>query len=100
MLLRYRPHSRRCTGVARLNFTFKSTKIIILFPNAIETLRKSIEAASKHVALVCAPLWDCDAQRPIYGVKIYRWPIVKQFPYENNASCEIEQLTRLRAARL
>jgi hypothetical protein len=71
---------------------------MVLFPDAIETLRKSIETAPKHVALVCAPLWDCDARRLIYGVKIYRWPTVKQFPYRNNASCEIEQLARLRAA--
>src|SRR6516165_8570913 len=65
---------------------------MILFPDAIETLRKSMESAPKNMALVCAPLWDCDAQCLIYGVKIYRWPIVKQFPYRNNASCEIEQL--------
>jgi hypothetical protein len=71
---------------------------MILFPDAIETLRKSMESAPKNMALVCAPLWDCDAQCLIYGVKIYRWPIVKQFPYRNNASCEIEQLERLRAA--
>lgn len=71
---------------------------MILLPDAIRRLRKSIQAAAENIALLCAPLWDCDARCHIYGVKIYRAPIVKLFPYRNNASCEIEQLARLRAA--
>jgi hypothetical protein len=84
----------RCTT----EFYVQVDEDMILFPDAIQRLRKSIETAPRNVALVCAPLWDCDAQCLIYGVKIYRWSIVKQFPYINNASCEIEQLGRLRAA--
>ena len=37
-------------------------------------------------------------QRAIHGVKIYRLSIVKQFPYSNTQSCEIEQVARLQAA--
>jgi hypothetical protein len=71
---------------------------MILFPHAIETLRDSIGHAANNVALLCAPLWDCDADRAIQGVKIYRSSIVKQFPYENSMSCEIRQIAKLQAA--
>lgn len=71
---------------------------MILFPHAIQTLRSSIGSSAENVAMTCAPLWDCDAECSIYGVKIYRSSIVKQFPYKNTASCEIEQLARLRTA--
>jgi hypothetical protein len=71
---------------------------MILFPHAVQTLRRSIELAPRKFAMTCAPLWDCDAQRLLYGVKIYRSSIVKQFPYRNTVSCDSEQLARLRAA--
>jgi hypothetical protein len=70
---------------------------MLLFPHAVQALRTSIASASRNVWSSCAPLWDCDAQRAIYGVKIYRLSIVKQFPYSNTPSCEIEQVARLRA---
>jgi hypothetical protein len=82
----------------RTEFFIQVDEDMILFPNAVQTLRRSIEFAPKKIAMTCAPLWDCDAQRLIYGVKIYRASIVKQFPYRNTAGCEIEQLGRLRAA--
>jgi len=85
---------RRC----RTDFYIQVDEDMILFPHAVETLRRAIRSAPKNIALSCAPLWDCDAQRAIHGIKIYRSSIVKQFPYRNTASCEIEQLSRLRAA--
>ena len=57
-----------------------------------------MHSAPENVAIICAPLWDCDAERAIYGVKIYRTSIVKRFPYKNVMSCEIEQLDRIKAA--
>ena len=33
--------------------------------------------------------------RPILGVKIYRHEIVKQFPYRDTLSCEVNQLKRM-----
>jgi hypothetical protein len=82
----------------RTEFYVQVDEDMILFPHAIQSLRRSIGRAWKKNALVCAPLWDCDAELLIYGVKIYRSSIVKQFPYRNTASCEKEQLARLRAA--
>ena len=48
--------------------------------------------------MVCGALWDCDVEHPIYGVKIYRHGIVKNFPYRDTFSCEKTQLNELRAA--
>ena len=82
----------------RTEFYIQVDEDMILFPHALQTLRNSIGSAPTKIAMICAPLWDCDAERAIYGIKIYRSSIVKQFPYRNTASCEIEQLERLRAA--
>jgi glycosyltransferase involved in cell wall biosynthesis len=71
---------------------------MLLHPKAIETLHELIEQSSPDVALLCAPLWDCDVERPILGVKIYRHDIVKQFPYRNTLSCEVKQLNEILAA--
>lgn len=71
---------------------------MILRPHAIEKLHGMITASPPNVALVCAPLWDLDVQKPILGVKIYRHDIVKQFPYENTMACDIMQLDRMYAA--
>ena len=71
---------------------------MLLFPTAIETLRSRMQRADRNVAMICAALWDCDAERPIYGVKIYRHSIVRNFPYENTTSCERTQLAQIRHA--
>ena len=71
---------------------------MILFPEAIATLERLIRESPPQVALACATLWDCDTERSIYGVKIYRHAIVRQFPYENTLSCEVRQLDRIYAA--
>jgi hypothetical protein len=34
------------------------------------------------VALICPPLWDCNIEHTIQGLKIDRHSIVKDFPYE------------------
>ena len=72
----------------RTEFYIQVDEDMLLFPHAVRALRTSIGSAPKNIALSCAPLWDCDAERTIYGVKIYRFSIVKQFPYRNTASCE------------
>jgi hypothetical protein len=82
----------------RTEFYIQVDEDMLLFPHAVRALRTSIGSAPRNIAMSCAPLWDCDAQRTIYGVKIYRFAIVKQFPYRNTASCEVEQLARLRVA--
>jgi hypothetical protein len=85
---------KRC----RTDYYVQVDEDMILFPHAIATLRGLIASLPQNAAVACAPLWDCDAQCAIYGVKIYRSSTVKQFPYRNCASCEIEQLVRLKAA--
>jgi hypothetical protein len=71
---------------------------MILSPEAIQQLEYSIRDAPANTALVCAPLWDCDCERPIHGVKIYRHAIAKQFPYRDELSTEKGQLARIEAA--
>ncbi|MCW5977809.1 MAG: hypothetical protein KIT09_07010 [Bryobacteraceae bacterium] len=69
---------------------------MLLFPHAVETLFQRIACEPPTTALVCAPLWDCDMEESLHGVKIFRHEIVRQFPYENTFSCEKTQLNQLR----
>lgn len=71
---------------------------MMLFPHAIGTLFQRIVASPENVAIIAAPLWDCDVEMPIQGVKIYRHQIVAKFPYEDSSSCDIEQMKQLLAA--
>lgn len=83
---------RRC----RSRYYIQVDEDMLLFPSAVKKLWQTIARAAPEVAIVCAPLWDCDVERSIYGVKIYRSEIVRRFPYRNVLSCEKEQLLRLR----
>lgn len=69
-----------------------------LFPSAIESLERMMQESPPSVALICAYLWDCETHQPIQGVKIYRHSILKQFPYRDTLSCEIEQIARMKEA--
>ncbi len=71
---------------------------MLLHPDALARLHELIEDADAAVPLVCAPLWDCDVERPLLGVKIYRHAIVSRFPYRNTISCEVSQLQEMAAA--
>jgi hypothetical protein len=71
---------------------------MILHPTAIERLYSLIASAPPHIALIIAPLWDCDMEAPLYGVKVYRHEIVRRFPYEDALGCERAQATRIRQA--
>lgn len=65
---------------------------------ALERLVNAISEADSRTGIVCGPLWDCDVEQAIYGVKIYRHSIVRHFPYRNTFSCEISQLAELQRA--
>jgi len=82
----------------RTPFYVQVDEDMILFPEAIERLQIMLEQSAPDTAIICAPLWDCDVQRPIQGLKIYRHEIVKQFPYRDLMICEIDQLRRIEAA--
>jgi hypothetical protein len=84
----------RCTAA----FYVQVDEDMILFPDAIAKLETMIREASPQVAMICAPVWDCDTDQPIYGVKIYRHEIVRRFPYQDSLSCETQQLDRIKAA--
>ena len=71
---------------------------MLLSPDAVERLETCMRGAAERVALVCAPLWDCDTERPIYGLKIYRHAIASRFPYENSLSCETRQVAQIESA--
>ena len=68
---------------------------MMLYPHALATLREMMDQSDAGVPLVCVPLWDCDVERPILGVKIYRHEVVCRFPYRDTLSCEVEQLRRM-----
>ena len=86
--------NRRC----RTPYYVQVDEDMLLFPNAIASLYEHITSASPRVAMMSAPLWDCDIGRSIYGVKIYRHEIVRRFPYQETHSSEANQVNRLRAA--
>jgi len=71
---------------------------MILRPAAVERLYCSMRAASKRTALICGWLWDVYMDQPVQGVKIYRYEIVKRFPYTNSFSCEWTQVLEMGAA--
>ncbi len=71
---------------------------MLLHPHALEQLHAEIAQAPAEVAMVCAALWDCDIERAILGVKIYRHEIVRQFPYRDAVSTEVKQLHAMQAA--
>jgi hypothetical protein len=82
----------------RTPFYVQVDEDMILFARAIHTLQRLIRLSPPNVAMICAPLWDCDIQAAIQGIKIYRHAIVRHFPYENILSCEIRQLDQIVAA--
>jgi hypothetical protein len=71
---------------------------MLLAPDAVERLEKLIQNSPPSVALICVPLWDCDTEQPIHGLKVYRHGIVKQFPYEDRLSCELRQIQQITSA--
>src|SRR5436309_9592835 len=70
---------------------------MLLVPDAIATLVAAMSSAPPQVAIVCAPLWDVDTERSIYGVKIYRHHIMVAYPYANTFSPDMEQVGRMEA---
>lgn len=61
---------------------------MMLYPHTLARLRELIVQSDTSVPLVCAPLWDCDVERPLLGVKIYRHEIAKRFPYRDTLTAK------------
>jgi hypothetical protein len=70
---------------------------MILDPDAVAVLWQQIEALSERCLMLAAALWDVDSDRAIYGVKIFRHPLVKLYPFRDTFSCEMDQVQRWQA---
>lgn len=72
---------------------------MVLKPNAIEKMYQSfVEEPNPKIAMIGFQLHDTHIDFIIYGVKIYRYDIFKNYPYDlKNMSCEVEQLDRMKA---
>lgn len=68
---------------------------MILNSNGIEKLYNSILNTQSKTAMVCFKLLDHHQNKPIDGIKIYKYDIFKKYPYKNVLSCEMEQLKEL-----
>lgn len=71
---------------------------MILMPMAIEMMYNTISTVDEKCAMVGYKLHDFHINFNIYGVKIYKHNIFKNYPYNNNTSvsCEMEQLQRIK----
>ena len=71
---------------------------MLLRPNAVRWLYKTMIEAEPNVAIVCAYLFDVHLERPIQGVKIFRHDIVRNYPFAAVESCELNHNERLELA--
>ena len=71
---------------------------MILHPDTIENLYRSITAQGDRVAEYVMWLWDEDVKMSIQGIKIYRHTATSQFPYQDSISCEMVQVHQLKDA--
>jgi hypothetical protein len=68
---------------------------MILEPDAIERLYNEIITSDERTAMICHKLHDVHLDKSIDGIKIYKYDIFKNYPYENVMSCEMAQLEKL-----
>jgi hypothetical protein len=67
---------------------------MLLNKDAIRTQYINITSSPNKVAIFTSPLYDTHAERLIYGLKIYRHEIVRNYPYNNVEACEFDQIRR------
>lgn len=67
---------------------------MLLYPHAVRTLYERLVAAPPEVAILTCHLLDVHAARVLYGLKIYRHAIVRDYPYRDVESCEYDQIRR------
>lgn len=72
---------------------------MILKPHAVKTMYEVFLAKKdSQLAFTCFPLWDKHVRRTIIGVKIYDHSIMRNYPYRNVQSCEMDQVERMKKA--
>lgn len=69
---------------------------MLLYPHAVRSLHARLVASPPEVAILTCHLFDTHAQRVLYGLKIYRHEIVRDYPYGDVESCEYDQIRRFR----
>lgn len=70
---------------------------MLLKPNAVRELHADIVSRPPNVPFTCHALFDEHLGQIIIGVKCYRHSIMKDYPYQSSYSCEMDQISRLRA---
>jgi hypothetical protein len=84
---------KRCTTA----YFVECDEDMILKQESIEKMYKDIVGTSENISMRCYLLKDIHLNFDIYGIKIYKYEIFKKYPYNiNHASCEIEQLNRMK----
>jgi hypothetical protein len=78
----------------RTRFFVQVDEDMLLYPHAIRSLYTRLAESPPEVAILTCHLFDSHAQRVIYGLKIYRHAIVRDYPYDNVESCEYDQIRR------
>lgn len=66
----------------------------ILKPHAISKMFEDIQQTGPKVMFLSYWLWDPHLQRKVMGVKIYKYRIMKNYPYRDSYSCEVDQFKR------
>lgn len=70
---------------------------MILYQNAIEQMYTDMEKSDEKLAMFAYQLKDIHINFDIFGVKIYKYNIFKNYSYNLEClSCEVEQLDRLK----
>jgi hypothetical protein len=70
---------------------------MLLYPHAVRTLYEVIAAEPPDVALITRTLYDVHLERCIFGVKIFRHAIARQYPFRAIEAFEVEQVARFEA---
>jgi len=69
---------------------------MLLRPDAVRRMYNGVIESGPKEAIIVYPLWDVHLDRWIFGVKIYKHEIMKNYPYINRVACEVDQITRMK----
>ena len=87
--------AKRCTTP----FYLGVDEDMILFPDSVQSMFNVMQASSAKTAIVVFLLRDIHLDMRIFGVKMYRTEITRQFPYNSDTIvCDAEQVSRITKA--
>ena len=70
---------------------------MVLKPNSVAIMYNGIKGSNTNVAMIGYQLHDTHFDFIIYGIKVYKYDIFRNYPYNlDSVSCEVEQLERLK----